>query len=88
MLKFTADAIYYVTGNKEDAREWLWSRDVQSVWSINPYQLEVHAYDNNRREFSRTRIYQFDLKAPLDPEFYRTLKLKLYNLESAHLLMR
>ncbi len=87
ILKFTEDSIYYVTDHKKDAREWLLQRDVQSVWSADRYRLEIHIYENNRREFSRTRIYKFDLKIPLDQEFYRNLKLKLYNLESAHLPM-
>ncbi len=87
-LKFTKDAIYYVTDHAEDAREWQLERDVQSVWSMNRYQIEIHAYDNNRREFSRTGIYRFDLKQALDPDFYRSLKLKMYNLETTHLLMR
>ena len=83
-LKFTGDEIFYVTDNRKDAREWRLDTDIQSVWSSNPYQLEIHAFDNNRREFSRTRIYKFDLKEPLDPEVYRSLKLKLYDLETAH----
>ena len=87
-LKFTPSAIYYVTGSKEDAREWLLERDVQSVWSGDPYHLEIHVYDNNRREFSRTRVYKFDLKTALDPEFYRSLKLKMYDLETTHLMIR
>jgi hypothetical protein len=80
-LKFSEDKIYYVTKNKKDAREWRLATDIQSVWSSNRYQLEIHAFDNNRREFSRTRVYKFDLKKPLDPEMYRSLKLKLYDLE-------
>ncbi|MEZ5398800.1 MAG: hypothetical protein R2729_03970 [Bryobacteraceae bacterium] len=87
-LKFTKDAVYYVTDHKEDAREWLLARDVQSVWSMNPYQFEIHVYDNNRHEFSHTRVYKFDLKAPLDGEFYRAMKLKLYGLQTTHLLLR
>ncbi|MBI4905727.1 MAG: hypothetical protein HY820_18990 [Acidobacteria bacterium] len=87
-LKFTKDAVYYVTDHKEDAREWLLARDVQSAWSMNPYQFEIHVYDNNRHEFSRTRVYRFDLKAPLNENFYRALKLKMYGLETTHLLMR
>jgi hypothetical protein len=87
-LIFTGNSIYYATKHKEDAREWLVARDVQSVWSMNPYELEIHVYDNNRREFSQSRIYKFALKRPLNAEFYRALKLRLYNLESAHLLMR
>jgi len=80
-LIFTDDAILYSTEHRKDAREWRLTRDVESVWSSNPYHLELHVYDNNRREFSRTRIYSFALKKPLDPEFYRRLKLELYKLE-------
>jgi hypothetical protein len=86
-LKFTENAIYYVTNDKKDARQWLFSSDIQSVWSSDRYELEIHAYDNNRREFSRTRVYKFELKRPLDPNWYRSLKLKLYQLEAAHLPM-
>jgi hypothetical protein len=84
ILQFTKDSIIYSTEHKEDAREWKLGRDVQSVWSSDRYQLEIHVYENNRREFNRTRIYKFALKAPLDPEIYRRLKLRLYDLESVH----
>jgi hypothetical protein len=84
ILEFTGDSIIYATKHKADAREWKLSRDVQSVWSSDRYQLEIHVYENNRREFSRTRIYKFALKTPLDPEIYRSLKLKLYDLEADH----
>lgn len=84
-LEFTRDAIYYVTDYKKDARQWLLDRDVNSVWSMNSYQLEVHAYDNNRRAFSRTRVYNFELKKPLNQQFFRKLKLQLYKLETVHL---
>jgi hypothetical protein len=84
-LEFTKDAIYYVTPDKEDARVWRLGLDVQSVWSADPYGLEIFAYDNNRRESSRTRRYLFDLKKPLDQLFYRSLKMKLYDLEKVHL---
>lgn len=84
-LEFTEDAVYYVTTDKEDARAWRLGHDIQSIWSVDPYRLEVFAYDNNRREFSRTREYQFELKKPMDPSFYRGLKLKIYHLESVHL---
>ena len=84
LLTFAGDDIYYATEHRKDAREWRVSRDVESVWSMNPYQLELHVYDNNRREFSRTRVYRFALKKPLDPEFYRRLKLQLYELEATN----
>ena len=83
VLKFAGDTIYYVTEHREDAREWKLGRDVQSVWSADSYQLEIHAYDNNRREFSRTRVYNFQLKEALNQDFYRNLKLELYSLEGS-----
>ena len=52
---------------------------------MDRYRLEIFSYDNNRREFSHARAYHFQLKQPLDPDFYRKLKLKLYDLEAAHL---
>lgn len=80
VLRFTDDSISYATKNKKDARDWKLGRDVQSVWSSDPYQLEIRVYENNRREFSRTRIYNFQLKEPLDWKMYRELKLRLYAL--------
>ena len=80
----TPDAAYYSTTHKEDAREWKLDRDLDSVWSSHPYHLELHVYDNNRREFSRTRVYKFDLKKRLDADFYRRLKLRLFERETTN----
>lgn len=87
-LEFAGDTIYYVTKHRPDARAWRVDRDIVSVWSDDPYRLEISAYDNNRREFSRTATYKFDLKEKLDPEFYRRLKLKLYRLEANNEVIR
>jgi hypothetical protein len=84
-LEFAKDTIYYVTPDKKDARVWRLDRDIQSVWSADPYTLEILAYEDNRREFSRTRVFHFSLKKALDPSFYRNLKLRLYDLETTHL---
>jgi hypothetical protein len=80
-LLFTNDAVYYSTERAADAREWKLTRDVRAVSSVDPYLLEIRVFENNRREFSRTMVYRFALKQPLDAEFYRNLKLKLYGLE-------
>jgi hypothetical protein len=79
-LEFSRSTIYYATEHQRDARVWRIDRDIASVWSDDPYRLAIRAYDNNRREFSRTAVYKFDLKEKLDPEFYRQLKLRLYRL--------
>lgn len=78
MLEFTKDAIYYRTDDKKDARVWRLDRDLQSIWSADPYRLEIYVYENN--QFGKTRIFRFELKKPLDEAYYRKLKLKLYDL--------
>jgi hypothetical protein len=81
-LLFTDRTAIYKTSHGQDSREWRLDTDVESVWSQDPYHLEIHVYENNRTEFSRTRVYKFVLKAPLDSEFYSGLKRKLYGLGS------
>ncbi len=81
-LRFVNGAVFYATEHTKDARRWRLDRDVDSVWSAHPYHFEIHVYEKNRREFSHTRIYQFDLKEKLDPKFYRELKLRLYQLQT------
>lgn len=79
-LLFTQNGVAYQTPHTKDAREWRFGSEIESVWSQDPYHLEIHVYGNNRREFSRTRVYAFALKEPLDSAFYRDLKMKLYGL--------
>ena len=81
-LVFGDFAIFYVSDKAKHAREWRIDRDIDSVWALNRYELEVHVYESNRRDFGSTRVYRFQLKEPLDPEFYRQLKLRLYNLHA------
>lgn len=87
VLQFAEESIHYNTNHKKDARAWKLGRDIQSIWSMDRYQLEIHVYENNRREFSRTRIYNFVLKEPLDPDVYMKMKLKLYDLEITYSLI-
>ena len=76
-----ATAIAYLTKAEEQSREWILDRDVHSVWSSDPYRLEVHAYEATPGAFRKPRVYKFALKRPLDPEFYRSLKLRLYDVD-------
>ncbi len=84
-LEFTQSAVRYMTDRKKDARSWQLGRDLQLVSSSDPYRIQFQVYENNRREFSQTRIYRFALKEPLDAHFYRSLQLRLYDLETIHL---
>lgn len=87
-LKFAGDTIVYATSHARDAREWRLDRDVESIWAMDRYHLEITVHETNRREFSGTRVFRFQLKQPLDPEFYRRLKLRLYDLQAAELPVR
>jgi hypothetical protein len=79
-LRFLDGRIVYATENNTDSRDWQLDRDVHSVWSPNPYELELHVYEDNRREFSHTRVFKFSLKQKLYGEVYNRLKLKLFAL--------
>jgi hypothetical protein len=79
-LYFSPERIVYSTDAQEQAREWLLDRDIQSVWSSDPYRLEIHVYEANPRAFRKPQVYKFALKQPLNPEVYRRFKLALYEL--------
>ena len=71
------DRIQYQTDAQERARSWRFGEEIESVWSADPYKLEVHVREAGRR----TRPYRFDLKEPLPPGVYRELKLRIYGLD-------
>lgn len=81
-LVFTAKAVYFESDSGSHSHEWMLKRDVASVWSADPLQLEVHARDP-RSSIHRTVRFRFLLKQPLDPLFYRRLKLELHEYSSA-----
>lgn len=80
-LYFTADRIVYSSSEPKRSREWMLDRDVDAVWSSDPYRLEVHAFDGRDRYLRQPTTYRFALKRPLDRDFYQRLKMKLYDLE-------
>ena len=80
-LYVTAAAITYVSANARESRHWLIDRDLESVWSADPYRLEVHAFEGREGALRRPKIYRFALKRPLRTERYRQLKMKFFKLE-------
>jgi hypothetical protein len=86
-LYFSPERIVYSTGAQQQAREWLLDRDVHSVWSSERYRLEIHVYEGNPGAFRKPTVYKFALKGPLDGEFYRRLKLRLYAVDRERDLM-
>lgn len=80
-LYFSPERIVYSSDAQKQSREWLLDRDIQSVWTSDPYRLEIHAYEGNPGGFRKPTVYKFALKRPLDAEFYRHLKLRLYAVD-------
>ena len=74
ILYFGKEWIVYETDHAEDVRTWHRKREVESVWSLNRYQLEIHVFEDNRRNFSKTRRFRFQLKELLNQEFYNQLR--------------
>lgn len=75
------ERILYLTEASEQSREWRLEREVASVWSSDPYRLEVHVYEGATGASRQPKVYKFSLKSPLDPELYRRLKLRLYEID-------
>jgi hypothetical protein len=73
-LYFGEEWIVYETDHKKDARTWHRAREVESVWSLNRYQLEVHVFEEDRRNFDKTRRFRFQLKESLNQEYYDKLR--------------
>ena len=74
VLLFFPDRIVFDSQQDKHDREWKLGEQLESVWSADPYDLELHT-----REPSAA-IWRFQLKSKLDPQLYKALKLQLYNL--------
>ena len=83
VLYFTPEWVIYSTGRSGHSRAWRLDRDVEAVWSSDPYRLEVHVLGASEAFARRTDVYRFSLKKPLDRSYYDGLKMKLYSLRSS-----
>ena len=73
-LNFGPEWIVYQTDHKKHSRTWKRDREVESVWSLHRYQFEVHVFEENQRNFDKTRRFRFHLKQPLDEAYYQQLR--------------
>ena len=78
MLYFMPDRIVYTSPVPRASRSWRLGPDVESVWSDDPFRLEVHVRGSSESFLRRIAVYRFALKRPLDPAFYDRLRLKLH----------
>ena len=81
MLYFTSQKIVYSASMPMRSRSWRLERDIEGLWSSDPYRLEVHVFDGTERFVRRARVFRFALKRALDADYYRQLKTRLYRLD-------
>lgn len=73
-LRIGKDWIVFESEREGHSRTWRRTRDVDSIWSASPYQLEIHVYEESGRSFDQTANYRFQLKEPLDQAYYQRLR--------------
>lgn len=73
-LTFGTDWVVYETDHTEDARSWRRDKHIANVWSSNEFELELRVLEENRRAFDKAKRFVFQLKEPLDPDYYEALR--------------
>ena len=76
-LFFGPEIIVYESDKPSHSRTWNRKSELESVWSLHRYQLELHVFEENRRSFAKTRNFRFQLKQPLDRSYYEKLRTEL-----------
>ena len=75
------ERIVYSSPVARKSREWRLGRDVDAIWSSDPFRLELHVFDGKDGYLRQPSVYRFALKRPMDRETYMRLKLKIYELD-------
>ena len=83
VLYFTPEWVIYSTGRRGHSRAWRLDRDVEAVWSSDPYRLEVHVLGGNEAFARQTDVYRFSLKRRLDRTYYDELRIRLHSLRNS-----
>lgn len=79
-LHVTREEIVYASAVPRQSRRWQLGRDVATVWSVDPYRLEIHVFQGGEGALRRPKVFRFALKRPLEAAAYRDLKMRLYEL--------
>lgn len=74
VLQFSRDWVVYDTDHEKDRRSWRRDTEVANVWSTGPYDLEIEVHERDGGDLLRTRRFHFQLKRPLDQEYYSQLR--------------
>ncbi len=77
ILRFGTEMIVFESENKEDSRSWRRNSELVSIWSAGKFDLDIIAREREGGDLSRERRFRFQLKEPLDEEFYFRLRREL-----------
>jgi hypothetical protein len=77
VLRFGSELVVYETDHAKDSRTWRRNREVAGIWSTGPYDLELEVYEREGGDLLRTRRFRFQLKEPLNSDFYYSLRRQL-----------
>ena len=76
-LLFGRDLVVFHSEDPDHSRSWRRDREVQTVWSSGPYDLELDVYERQAGDLQRTRRFRFQLKEPINRSFYTRLKREM-----------
>lgn len=77
ILRFTQEWIVFESNRKKDTRSWRRGSDVTGIWSAGAFDLDIVALEREGGDLSGTRRFRFQLKEPLDQDFYTRLRREL-----------
>lgn len=77
VLRFGRDWIVYATDDQRDQRSWRRQVEIVNIWSTGRYDLEIEVYEREGGDLLRTRRFRFQLKRPLDEEYYDQLRRQM-----------
>lgn len=77
VLRFGPDWIVYNTDHTQDQRSWRRQVEIVNIWSTGRYDLEMEVYEAEGGDLLRTRRFRFQLKRPLDEEYYDQLRRQM-----------
>ena len=74
ILRFGPEIIVFDSNDEKDSRTWRRDHEVVGVWSSGKYDLDIVVRERDSGDLGGERRFRFQLKEPLDEEFYFRLR--------------
>lgn len=75
VLRVSEDTIVYRSDRRGQSRTWRYT-DIDNLTSSGPFELTIVTFERSLWHYGGRRLFQFQLKEPLDPERYNELWLR------------